>query len=277
MLRKTLTLVLGLLSLAIGIGAGTLMTPSAADTIHKIASAFGLVVSPIAWPAVVLAFILLFPEQVAGLTIRLKKFVGVEFDPPPFAQAPKPEGDVLQPGPAQPPPVDPIREAAPAAAQGVAPTTPTASPIDVPLGRLMHIRTPAVVEAERAINRLELLNGLSPEERPRALLTIAGRLMVITQFEGAEGQIYASQIAMLEYLKSQPSPVSRDQLRSLFYEPAAAKDPKLFMDSTFERYVGFLKSFNLLVETGEAIQITTLGTEYLQWRTAMSKPPRLVG
>jgi hypothetical protein len=213
------------------------MEPSWLVILDAVTSALG----KLAWPIIALVAMFRFTPELRNLLTRLRKGGGAEFDPP-TQTSPLPSDPV--PAPSQP---------------GV-----TAVP---------YTRTPALKEWENSIRKLPGFAALaSSVEREEFLVNSMARLILMRQFETAEFQIWASQLALLSYLASRPQGDSAETLRHLFYEPAKARNPDRYAPYPFEAYLAFLQSHALLTRVGDLVQITPAGVEYLQWRTALGRP-----
>lgn len=198
-------------------------------------------VHDLAWPLVALVVIWRFAPELRGLLGRFRRAAGVEFDPP----------------------------ATQASTVAVA-TTNTALSADLPLSP----SAAAVVEEIRAMPEFRAANDA---RRMELLLHATAWLRVIVNFERIEGQIWASQLTLLEHLNALDAGDSVANLKARFYDGAAARFPLMFASYPFESYLGFLRT-NALIEVDAGIaRITPAGRDYLPWRVQARKPPRMVG
>ncbi len=200
----------------------------------------------IAWPAVALFVALRFKEQVGRLIDRIRKVAGTELDP--------------LPGPQRRPPESLPAEAGRATAA------------------FEHLRTPAVLHMENQVRNIPVLAvEADPAKRQDILLTLAAKGFLVSLFERTEGNIWASQMDLLNYLNSKPDGETAERLRELFFEPATARFPEAYRMYSFEGYLGFLQASALVTVVNLRVNINPAGREYLLWRIEQQKPPRLYG
>jgi hypothetical protein len=134
------------------------------------------------------------------------------------------------------------------------------------------VRTAEVIASEKAILATpDLVNTKNPSTRERILSTLAALLFVDWNFERIEGNIWASQLHILQAVNSASIP--RDWIRANIYEKAATAFPDWFKGYPFDAYLGFLKSHNLIEEKDGNIEITSMGRDYLAWRVRRGKRP----
>ena len=71
----------------------------------------------------------------------------------------------------------------------------------------------------------------------------------------------------------------REQVKSAFYDRAAATFPSWFKHYTFEDYLAFLVRSGLVtVDAADGVvKIMSKGREYLQWRVQQGRLPKLMG
>jgi len=86
-------------------------------------------------------------------------------------------------------------------------------------------------------------------------------------FERVYGGIFGSQIALLAALstKSETSPLSE---ATKWFEETKAKNPYAYAETSFERWVGFLTSFDLVRVEQAMISITETGRDFLVFLNA---------
>jgi hypothetical protein len=203
----------------------------------------------VAWPAAFLFVVFRYKDHVGRLIDRLREGGPAKFDPIP-QQPTKPTASIPSSAPGNP-----------------AVSTSLAS-----------IRTPAVVEMEKLIEGLPAVtNDNDPTSRNATLITLAAKAVIVSQFERAEANIYASQLDLLHYLNSRAGGEAPSRLKELFYDPARNKFPDVYKSYAFEAYLQFLAAAFFIANTGTQVAITAMGREYLLWRVEQSRPPRVIG
>ena len=149
-------------------------------------------VRALAWPLVAVAGMLRFTPELRGLLGRFRRAAGVEFDPPTTAQANPTTATTLATIPTDLPPL-----------------LPSAA------GLIPQLRASPLFQAATDAQRIE-----------RLLNTVAF-LAFAADAERVEGQIWASQVALLEYLNAADAGDTLANLKIRFYDPAAARFPPM--------------------------------------------------
>jgi len=132
----------------------------------------------------------------------------------------------------------------------------------------------ALIPQVRAAPRFQEANDAQRIER---LLNTVAFLAFAADAERVEGQIWASQLALLEYLNAAEAGDVLANLKARFYDPAAARFQPMFVNYPFESYLNFLRVTELIEFQGDRAVITQRGRDYLAWRVQARKTPRLVG
>lgn len=130
---------------------------------------------------------------------------------------------------------------------------------------------PMVIEAEGLI--LKDLKDRKIEavpDRERTLIRALAVSNIIQHFERVHGIIWASQLACLQYLNARDDGVDIAELQPL-YEAAKAEYPAWYENQPFERWLGFLRVFNLILERDSRVFITVAGREFLKYLVAAGK------
>jgi len=203
--------------------------------------AIGGLVRALAWPIVALVGIGLFRPELRGLIGRFRRAAGLEFDAP--------------------------------TSQGNAATSTA-------LATLPNDLLPLLPSAASLIPQLRaspLFQGTTDAQRVERLLNTVAFLAFAADAERVEGQIWASQVALLEYLNALDSGDALENLKARFYDPAAARFQPMFANYALEPYIGFLRMNDLVDIEGDRVRITQKGRDYLAWRIQAKKPPRVVG
>ena len=213
--------------------------------IESIITQFSESPGSIAWACVALVAIVLFRKQIASLMSRIRKGAGAEFDPPP--QPKEPSSDIL----------------------------PKA---DEATASLPFSKTPTTRALEDAIRQWPYVASVTdPVAREQVLIALLSRAILVVVFEQVEAVIWASQINLLTHLHVTPDGASREDLKHYFYEPAVSPHPEMSASFSYDSYLNFLASFNLVRVSEGQVHITNEGSEYLVWRVESKKLPKTYG
>ena len=130
---------------------------------------------------------------------------------------------------------------------------------------------PLVVEAEALIAKdLRDRKIETPADREKALVRALAVSNLIQHFERVHGAVWASQLACLRYLNPRDEGADIAELSPL-YEAAKADYPSWYENQSFERWLGFLRVFNLILERDSRVFITVAGREFLKYLVAVGK------
>jgi predicted transcriptional regulator len=126
--------------------------------------------------------------------------------------------------------------------------------------------SPIVCRREELIR--QDLQKLQLDTNQQEAITILVRHLAITQLylyaEQVYRTIFGSQIALLKQLNIALS-ITRDQIES-FYEMAKAQFPVVYATYSFEQYIHYLQSWNLVsTQDNKQYAITDEGKAFLQW------------
>ena len=122
-----------------------------------------------------------------------------------------------------------------------------------------------LLEVEKRIRDDLKAKKLEGAESEAALVRALAGTQAALSFEQLNVQIWAGQVAALEHLNSRPLPAQLEDLKPL-YEIGARKYPDFFKAYDFRAWLRFLESWRLIQVTGQNVQITLEGHEYLKWR-----------
>lgn len=115
-----------------------------------------------------------------------------------------------------------------------------------------------------------------PSLRYHELLRLAAYAQMNVIFERAAWQIFASQLALLKLARSRGNAVDATRARALF-DKARADYPEVYVDKTYDAWLQFLESFEL-IQRGDsgAILLTDRGVQFLLFfpATAHAEPDR---
>jgi len=195
----------------------------------------------IAWPAAIVAVLLLFRADVSRLIPRLREIgpTGAKLDPAQKADAQR------------------------AAAEQVS------DPSRIVLKDLPGLaRTDAIANLERVLHAA--LVNIPPEEQVDRLVRLLAEARIATEFEKIYRLIFGSQIAGLRELNSRHS-VPTAEARRRFDEEVVPANPDFYRGEqfTFEQWLGFLRNSGLVAEAEERLSLTPLGKDFLGYLTAL--------
>jgi hypothetical protein len=122
-----------------------------------------------------------------------------------------------------------------------------------------------LVQRETQIrSELERLAFRDPSEREKFLIRILAAAAIIQQFERTYAQIWGSQLGALQFLNSLPAGADAQVIRP-WYDQAAGRDPQIFQNYSFDQWLGFLQSQQLIIRKENMVAITLEGREFLKY------------
>ena len=131
--------------------------------------------------------------------------------------------------------------------------------------------SPLLVEAEQLILKdLKDRKIEGPGDRERALVRSLASTNIVLHFERVYGLLWASQLACLRYLNPRDQGAEVTEIIP-FYELAKAEYPNWYENHSFERWLAFLRSFNLVRGSDSHVFITVAGREFLKYLVASGK------
>ena len=133
---------------------------------------------------------------------------------------------------------------------------------------LQALDSPVLLDVEKAIRETMAKEGVATaEEKEKVLIRHLASAQLNFIFTRIDFMIYLSQLKILEALNSNPAP---KQMARNLYDKAITVYPEVLKDYPFEKYLGFLKTNNLILEDEENLSITLFGREFLAFlvRTA---------
>ena len=200
-------------------------------------------VHALAWPVVVLIAMWRFRTELRGLVGRFRRGAGLEFDPPPAQGRNEP-----------------------------APRTTLPPVANVPA------LPPSAAAFLQEVRNAPGFQTITDAQRVEQLLYWVAFLSFSADGERVEGQIWESQLAVLEYLNAVgEAGAAVADLKVRFYDGAAERYPLLFANYPVENYLAFLQTQDLITTAAGVARITQRGRDYLAWRVQVRKPPRVVG
>lgn len=142
---------------------------------------------------------------------------------------------------------------------------------DSHIDRLVGLFRPETIGAFKGFvateTEVEKLNTL--EEKIERLTNYSCLLYIVRHFDIVYNDIFGSQIRILEHVNSH-SGQTRESVK-FFYDDAIKYNTKFFENYSFEQYLDFLFSYNLLSEEGKYLNITTRGIDFLKYLTESNK------
>jgi len=121
------------------------------------------------------------------------------------------------------------------------------------------------VEQETEISKLE-----SDKEKIVRLTNYSCILYIMRHFDNLYNSIFGSQIKILERLNTL-RPETKESLK-YFYEYAKKNNPTFFENYSYDNYMNFLFSYNLIIEEeNNNISITFLGIDFLKYLSETNK------
>lgn len=136
---------------------------------------------------------------------------------------------------------------------------------------------PLLLEAEQHIlNDLKERKLESTSDREKALVRSLASVNIIFHFERVHSAIWASQLALLRFLNSREGGADVTDLVG-FYEMGKKENPVWYENYPFDRWIGFLQSFNLVTKQNSCFFISVAGREFLKYLVAAGKSGPLYG
>src|SRR5207249_1268311 len=128
-----------------------------------------------------------------------------------------------------------------------------------------------LVEAEQLILKdLKERKIESSGDREKALVRALASTNIVLHFERVYGLLWASQLACLRYLNPRDQGAEVSEIAP-FYELAKANYPSWYENYPFDRWLGFLRAVNLVLERDSRVFITVAGREFLKYLVAAGK------
>lgn len=191
-------------------------------------------INAVVWPLVVLGIIWIFRAETRGLLGRLIKIgkEGAEFKTP--TQIPKSDEDAgLERATIKLPPTEHV--------------APAFRPVVVAL------------QAKLAGDLSEAVEKTG-ETRENILFRVFTENYLVLHLERAYGQIFGSQIRALDYLKGRVDrKAGLDDLETIYYKTAAAAWTEMYRSITFEQWLAYLTSYELVEVKEDSVRLTDVG------------------
>lgn len=114
------------------------------------------------------------------------------------------------------------------------------------------------------------LDGIPENKQTETLIKYTVIMVTIYNMDKIYYNILGSQIELLEFLNQNSNQPKEDLKR--FYNNAYEKSPKLYDRLTYEQYLDFLFSYNLIANQQEGkLSITVIGKDFLKYLIQTSK------
>jgi hypothetical protein len=139
--------------------------------------------------------------------------------------------------------------------------------VDRALGLFRPETTALVRSAVLQESDLSKISG--DKERIEHLIKYSSAIYIIKHFDQIYYSIYGSQLMILQQLNTDA--VEDNSSLKRYYDYAAGQNPTLFAEYSYEDYLAYLISFNLIIKEGNQIKITILGVDFLKYLSETSK------
>jgi hypothetical protein len=107
--------------------------------------------------------------------------------------------------------------------------------------------------------------GITNDQEIIKILTRAFASSQLTlQWEQIEKVIFGSQLALLVDMNARPAGLTVAEIK-LYYDNAAKQNPLVYANYTFEQYVYYLETVQLIVKGGSGYQVSLEGKEFMVW------------
>ncbi|MCH4895856.1 hypothetical protein E0494_03995 [Marinilabiliaceae bacterium JC040] len=130
---------------------------------------------------------------------------------------------------------------------------------------LAQFRPETIKFFEKAVKLETSLDSINtPNERVNVLYRYSQVLYLIMHFNKIYDSIFGSQLRLLQSLNGGLSE-NKTSIR-FFYENAKERNPKFYENYSYDQYLEYLKSFDLIIFKSDVkIEITTLGIDFLKY------------
>ncbi|HBM90308.1 MAG TPA: hypothetical protein DD400_00275 [Rhodospirillaceae bacterium] len=142
---------------------------------------------------------------------------------------------------------------------------------------LKSFDNPLLKDVEDRISEdLSARNIVDPSDKTEVLVRALASTQLALLTERIYTSIWGSQVRVLRFLNGQENGVDISALRP-FYEVAKSDYPDWYKEQSFERWLGFLTSYNLITVEKTRYVITVAGRQFLRYIAEAGKPERLYG
>jgi len=132
--------------------------------------------------------------------------------------------------------------------------------------------SPMLAKAEAGIlENLEQRRITEGPDRQKVLVRALAATYVLLQFEKILGSIWASQLEMLRLLNMTPEGLGVLQARSM-YDNAKQQFPAYYEYYSFDQWMAYLQSFELISSDEARVFLTSSGREFLKHMITVGQP-----
>ncbi len=125
--------------------------------------------------------------------------------------------------------------------------------------------SPLLRERENNIRNELKTRGIANEQEIIKILNRAcASLQLTLQWEQIDKIIFGSQLAMIVQMNAHPAGLSVEAMKT-YYDAAVKQFPEVYMNYTFEQYVNYLVSAQLILKGGSGYQVSLEGKEFMVW------------
>ncbi|MCU0423866.1 MAG: hypothetical protein MUC81_13755 [Bacteroidia bacterium] len=141
------------------------------------------------------------------------------------------------------------------------------SNVDRALG-LFRLETVEIFKSA-VLQEINLDSIPTEKEKTELLMNYSIALYIIKHYELIYNSIYGSQLLILQQLNTFTYEDNESLKR--YYDYAVERSPKFYDNYSYEEYIEFLYSFNLIVLENGRVIITVLGIDFLKYITETGK------
>jgi hypothetical protein len=139
------------------------------------------------------------------------------------------------------------------------------------IDRVVGLFRPETIDTfkDAVANETEVETLKTQEEKIERLTNYGCLLYIMRHFDIVYNNIFGSQIRILEYINSHAEQ-SRESVK-FFYDNAKKNNPKFYENYSYEQYLDFIFSYNLLEDRDNILNITVLGIDFLKYLIESNK------
>jgi len=142
---------------------------------------------------------------------------------------------------------------------------------------LQSFNNPLIKEVEdRIITDIKSRNIIDSTDKEKVLIRALASTQLILQAERIYAGIWGSQVSVLRFLNGRTNGADISALRP-FYDSAKDRYPDWYKAQTFEKWLSYLTTFNIIKVDGSHAVITTAGRQFLRYMADAGKPERVYG
>ncbi|MGD0885231.1 MAG: hypothetical protein ABSA46_10255 [Thermodesulfovibrionales bacterium] len=142
---------------------------------------------------------------------------------------------------------------------------------------LASFDNPLIKEVEEnIIADLQARKIVDALDKEKVLIRALAATQLMRLAEHIYASIWGSQVNALRFLNGCPAGAEDSVLRS-FYDAAKTNYPDWYKEQTFEKWMGFLTMFKLIIVEGPHVTITVRGRQFLRYLADAGKPERVHG